>query len=436
MVSKQDTILAHIRSLKPGTSISIRSLAGQLGISEGTAYKAIKTAETEGLVITKEKVGTIRIGNQRPGLTLGELSVRLGLRVLVGSGLSERDITHILPATGSLEQFSSALSDASRETLCVCGDRPDVIQEAVARGAHLLLCDATLLPERLVAEAQTRDSCVLQSGLSCQTLFTALTHAFQEIPRNSEGISVGNWMSPPHYLYHNDYISDWYRMYQTDFSNIMNQPVVNDDLTLCGYLPVDRGFSAQISGKISQVYVEGDVPCIVEEGDSMTSVMEQMLTARSNYAFVVRDGKLSGTVSPADLIRYSMYSRNIGAGFSQYANAMEPMDRSEDGRHMVFTLRLADMVRETDSASFLLFPCMLNVAKMHFKAVFGVASSAESGSFYTVDERRLGGEIMLGSDIKKIRDGSCFIEGEMYDDISRYASATFVLYASQAEKEG
>ena len=50
--------------------------------------------------------------------------------------------------------------------------------------------------------------------------------------------------------------------------------------------------------------------------------------------------------------------------------------------------------------------------------------------------RRLGGEIMLGSDIKKIRDGSCFIEVEMYDDISRYASATFVLYASQAEKEG
>ena len=168
----------------------------------------------------------------------------------------------------------------------------------------------------------------------------------------------------------------------------------------------------------------------------MPTVMEQMLAAKSNYAFVVRDGKLRGTISPADLIRYGMYSRNVGSGFSHYASAMEPMDRSEDGRHMVFTLRLAEAVREPDSASYLLFPCMMNAAKLHFKAVFGTASNADCGSFYTVEEKRLGGEILFGSDIKKIRDGSCVIEVEIYDDISRYASATFVMYASHPQKEG
>ncbi len=435
MVSKQDSILSYIRSLRPGTTISIRSLAGQLGISEGTAYKAIKTAETEGLVLTKEKVGTVRIGNRRPGITLGELSARLGLRVLAGTGLSEKTVSRIFPATGSLEQLSAALSGENSETLCVCGDRQDVIREAVARGAQLLLTDAAEAPSSVLSAAEERGCCILNSGLSCQNIFTALSHAFQEIRKDAEGFAVGNWMSPPHYLYHNDYISDWYRIYQSDFSNIMNQPIVDEDLSLCGYLPVDRGFSAQISGKISQVFVEEKVPCTVQESDSMLSVMEQMLAEKSNYAFVVRDGKLRGTVSPADLIRYCMYSRSAGGGASLYANALEPMDRSEDGRHMVFSLRLAEDVREADAASSLLFPCMLNAAKQHFKAVYGTASSAESGSFYTMDEKRLGGEIMLGTDIKKTRDGSCVIEAEIYDDISRYASATFVMYASHTEKE-
>ena len=54
----------YIESLPIGTRISVRSVAKEVGVSEGTAYRAIKAAEDEGFVSTIERVGTIRIENR------------------------------------------------------------------------------------------------------------------------------------------------------------------------------------------------------------------------------------------------------------------------------------------------------------------------------------------------------------------------------------
>src|SRR5699024_11367892 len=44
-----------------GHKISVRQIAKELDVSDGTAYRAIKEAENQGLVSTVERVGTIRI---------------------------------------------------------------------------------------------------------------------------------------------------------------------------------------------------------------------------------------------------------------------------------------------------------------------------------------------------------------------------------------
>ncbi len=43
----------------------MRQIAKEMGVSEGTAYRAIKDAETKGYVSTIERVGTIRIEQKR-----------------------------------------------------------------------------------------------------------------------------------------------------------------------------------------------------------------------------------------------------------------------------------------------------------------------------------------------------------------------------------
>lgn len=65
VATKHEQILQHIESLDIGRKISVRQIAKDLHVSEGTAYRAIKEAENIGLVSTIERVGTIRIERKK-----------------------------------------------------------------------------------------------------------------------------------------------------------------------------------------------------------------------------------------------------------------------------------------------------------------------------------------------------------------------------------
>lgn len=61
---KEAKIIQYIESLPTGARISVRNLAAELGVSVGTAYKAIKTAEALLLVETRPRAGTVRLNSQ------------------------------------------------------------------------------------------------------------------------------------------------------------------------------------------------------------------------------------------------------------------------------------------------------------------------------------------------------------------------------------
>lgn len=65
MATKHEQILQHILSLPVGSKISVRQIAKDLNVSDGTAYRAIKEAENQGIVSTIERVGTIRIEKKK-----------------------------------------------------------------------------------------------------------------------------------------------------------------------------------------------------------------------------------------------------------------------------------------------------------------------------------------------------------------------------------
>ncbi|GAB6988470.1 DRTGG domain-containing protein [Paenibacillus pini] len=60
-ITKHEQLLQHIEGLKIGTKISVRKLAREMAVSEGTAYRAVKDAENLGIVVTKDRIGTVRI---------------------------------------------------------------------------------------------------------------------------------------------------------------------------------------------------------------------------------------------------------------------------------------------------------------------------------------------------------------------------------------
>ena len=60
-MSKHEEIVNHILGLQIGTKISVRGISSELGISDGTSYRAIKEAENMGIVNTVPRVGTVRV---------------------------------------------------------------------------------------------------------------------------------------------------------------------------------------------------------------------------------------------------------------------------------------------------------------------------------------------------------------------------------------
>lgn len=63
--TKHEQILQYIDELEVGHKISVRQIAKDLNVSEGTAYRAIKEAENKGFVSSIERVGTIRIEKKK-----------------------------------------------------------------------------------------------------------------------------------------------------------------------------------------------------------------------------------------------------------------------------------------------------------------------------------------------------------------------------------
>lgn len=92
-MSKHEEIIKYIQGLKVGTKISVRTIANDLNVSDGTAYRAIKDAETLGIVSTIPRVGTVRIEKVEKknieNLTYAEV-----VNIVEGSVLGGKDGLH------------------------------------------------------------------------------------------------------------------------------------------------------------------------------------------------------------------------------------------------------------------------------------------------------------------------------------------------------
>ena len=143
-------VLSHIESLPENTRISVRELAAQLQVSEGTAYKAVKEAEQRGLVRIKPKAGTVRVKAEQPAfenaVSAAELVRLMGLSVVSGKEKLARQIRKLVICDGSEQSLLHQLAGAEAAAcLCLCGDRP-ALQAAVLE--HARAASSWVLPQK------------------------------------------------------------------------------------------------------------------------------------------------------------------------------------------------------------------------------------------------------------------------------------------------
>jgi len=138
-ITKHEQIIRYIVSLKPGSKISVRKIAREMEVSEGTAYRAIKEAETLGIVATKERTGTVRIEKrerQLEHLTFAEVVEIVNGRVLGGAaGLGKQLQKFVI---GAME-LDVMLRYIEAQSLLIVGNRYRAHIRALQQGAGVLI---------------------------------------------------------------------------------------------------------------------------------------------------------------------------------------------------------------------------------------------------------------------------------------------------------
>lgn len=136
MATKHEQILQHILSLPVGSKISVRQIAKDLNVSDGTAYRAIKEAENQGIVSTIERVGTIRIEKKKKD-NFEELTFAEIVNIIDGQVLGGRDGLHktLSKFVIGAMQLNAMMRYTQADSLLIVGNRFEAHKLALEAGA-------------------------------------------------------------------------------------------------------------------------------------------------------------------------------------------------------------------------------------------------------------------------------------------------------------
>jgi predicted transcriptional regulator len=156
--TKHEKILQYIESLPVGDKISVRQIAKEMQVSEGTAYRAIKEAENRRLVSSIERVGTIRIEKKKKEnierLTFAEIVNIVDGQVLGGKAGLHKTLTKFVIGAMKLDDMMR-YTDAG--SLLIVGNRTQAQETALQTGAAVLITggfDSTEESKRLADELE------------------------------------------------------------------------------------------------------------------------------------------------------------------------------------------------------------------------------------------------------------------------------------------
>ncbi|MCZ8516598.1 DRTGG domain-containing protein [Paenibacillus filicis] len=138
--TKHEQIIQYIQALNIGDRLSVRQISQDLEVSEGTAYRAIKEAESLGIVSTKRRIGTIRVEKkeeqQFDKLTFAEIVNIVEGTVLGGSGGLNKTLNKFV--IGAM-QFEAMLKYIEPGNLLIVGNRVQAHMCALGQGAGILI---------------------------------------------------------------------------------------------------------------------------------------------------------------------------------------------------------------------------------------------------------------------------------------------------------
>jgi len=304
MATKHEQIIRHIMSLDVGHKISVRQIAKELNVSDGTAYRAIKEAENQGLVSTIERVGTIRIEKKEKEhfkqLTFAEVINVVDGQVLGGRGGLHKELNKFVIGAMQLEAM---MRYTEADSLLIVGNRVKAHELAIKAGAAVLITGGFDTKEHIKKLADEKNLPIMSTSYDTFTVAEMINRAIYDQMIKKEIVFVSDIYTPyddVHHLYDNDTIDDWYKL--NEMTTHARFPVLDDNGRVIGMVTSKDVIGVTNDTKIEKVMTKN--PFTVQGKTSLAYVAHLMVWEGIEVVPIVNQfHELEGLVSRQDVLK-------------------------------------------------------------------------------------------------------------------------------------
>ena len=304
MTSKHQQIIRYIESLPVGEKISVRSIAKNMEMSEGTAYRASKEAENVGIVSTIERVGTIRIERKTKDnlekLSFGEIIKIIEGEVFGGREGLDKILNRFVIGAMTLDAMTRYIQP---ESLVIIGNREDAQLLALNQGAAVLITGGFQATPQLIQKADELKIPLMGTTYDTFTVASLINRAMTDQLIKKKIMIVAD-------IYNDIENTNYLRMDQTvkEYRQLSEKtgnsrfPVVNHSNRLVGVVS-----AKDILGKSDSLIIERIMtknPSVSKLHASVASVAHSMIWNGLEMLPVVQDNmELIGIISRRDVMK-------------------------------------------------------------------------------------------------------------------------------------
>ena len=377
MSTKHQRIIEYIESLPVGEKISVRSIAKNMQLSEGTAYRAIKAAENLGVVSTIERVGTIRIERKSKEnfekLSFGEIVKIIEGEVYGGSEGLDKILNRFVIGAMTEDAMTRYIHP---ESLVIIGNRKEAQLLALEQGAAVLITGGFTASDELIRRSDELAIPVIGTTYDTFTVASLINRAMtdQLIKKKIMIVSdIYTDYSHTHYLMIDDTVEDYRKMnHKTGNSRF---PVINHSNRLVGVVT-----AKDVIGKSDHIVIERVMtknPSVTKLHASVASVAHSMIWNGLEMLPVVQDNmELLGIISRQDVMK----AMQLAQRQPQVGNTFED-DVAE-------SLNVLEMDTQQAKFQFTVTPQMTNNLGMLSFGVLCEVVSVASKEFISRSQRR------------------------------------------------
>ena len=339
-MSKHQEILTYLENLPIGKRVSVRSISNYLGVSDGTAYRAIKEAENRGIVETRPRSGTIRVKSKKvvlEHLTYKEIVDITGSEVLAGEDGLEKEFNKFSIGAMTEQNILRYLTEGG---LLIVGDRTKIQLLALENENAVLVTGGFEVSSEVLKMANLLNIPVLRTKHDTYTVATMINRALSNMQIKTDILTVEQVYRSSHeygFLHDTDTVRDYLDLVRRNRASRF--PVINQQQMLVGVVTMrDAGDKSPLTtlDKVmtKNVFMTG-------LSANIANISQRMIAEDFEMIPVVRSNQtLLGVITRRDI--------------------MEKMSRSQISSLPTFSEQVGQKIsRQDDLFSFTVEPFML-----------------------------------------------------------------------------